>query len=204
MVRKSQWLRSNRAECPKNRKRKSTKSSGFTQAAAKLKIFSHSALSYSIKRLEAKYGVGLETRTTRSVAPTKAGDRLFASLRPALQEIGSGITSLTEMRDRPTGTIRIMGTLLWPTIEGLMAKYPDIQVVLNVESSLTDLRRSGAMLASAFGGTPSLAWLSRDHGQAQVIPDCPVDLRWRTVGFFYLTRSIERVRFGGLNDQAFT
>ena len=116
----------------------------FTRAAAKLGI-SQSALSHSIKRLEAKLGLRLLTRTTRSVAPTQAGDRLLASLRPALDAIDSSIASLTEMRDRPAGTIRITTsghaahTLLWPAVDRLTAEHPDIKVELSIESGFTDI-----------------------------------------------------------------
>lgn len=78
----------------------------FTKAAAKLGI-SQSALSHTVRRLEAKLGLRLLTRTTRSVAPTEAGERLIATLRPALEEIDDKLASLTELRDRPAGTVRI-------------------------------------------------------------------------------------------------
>lgn len=116
----------------------------FTRAAAKLGL-SQSALSYSMKRLEAKLGLRLLTRTTRSVAPTEAGERLLESLRPALDEIDASIASLTELRERPAGTIRITTsehaarTLLWPAVDRLTAKYPDIHVELNIESAFTNI-----------------------------------------------------------------
>src|ERR1700759_2856140 len=78
----------------------------FTRAAAKLGT-SQSALSHTVRRLETRLGVRLLTRTTRSVAPTQAGERLLATLRPAIDSIGDQLASLSELRDRPSGTIRI-------------------------------------------------------------------------------------------------
>src|SRR3954469_26028905 len=108
----------------------------FTKAAAKLGI-SQSALSHAIRRLEARLGVRLLTRTTRSVAPTEAGERLLDTLRPALDEIGGRLASLSDFRDRPAGTIRITTpehaarTILWPVVDRLTAEYPDVHVELN-------------------------------------------------------------------------
>ncbi|AQR75693.1 LysR family transcriptional regulator [Sphingomonas sp. LM7] len=116
----------------------------FTRAAAKLGI-SQSALSHSMRRLEAKLGLRLLTRTTRSVAPTEAGERLLETLGPAIEEIDERIASLTELRERPAGTIRITAsehaarTLLWPVIDRLTAEHPDIRIELNIESKLTDI-----------------------------------------------------------------
>lgn len=116
----------------------------FTKAAAKLGV-SQSALSHSMRRLEAKLGLRLLTRTTRSVAPTEAGEQLLDSLRPALELIDARIASLTDLRERPAGTIRISTpehaarTLLWPAIDRLTAEYPDIHVELNVEAGFTDI-----------------------------------------------------------------
>lgn len=116
----------------------------FTRAAAKLGV-SQSALSHSMRRLEAKLGLRLLTRTTRSVAPTEAGGELIATLAPALEEIDGKIASLTQLRDRPAGTIRITTsehaarTLLWSAIDRLTAQHPDIRVELNIESGLTDI-----------------------------------------------------------------
>jgi len=93
----------------------------FTRAAARLRT-SQSALSHTIRRLEARLGVRLLTRTTRSVAPTEAGERLLGALRPALDSIGAELASLGELRERPAGTIRITAgehpvrTVLQPTL----------------------------------------------------------------------------------------
>ena len=116
----------------------------FTRAAAKLGT-SQSSLSHTIRRLEARLGVRLLTRTTRNVAPTGAGERLLGTLRPALDSIGTELASLGELRDKPAGKIRITttehaaSTVVWPALEKLLADYPDIHVELDVNSSFTDI-----------------------------------------------------------------
>ncbi len=116
----------------------------FTRAAAKLGT-SQSSLSHTIRRLEARLGVRLLTRTTRSVAATEAGERLLGTLKPALDSIGAELTSLGALREKPAGTIRITTsehaatTLLWPTLERLLPDYPDIHVELSIDSGLVDI-----------------------------------------------------------------
>jgi DNA-binding transcriptional LysR family regulator len=116
----------------------------FTRAAAKLGT-SQSALSHTISRLEARLGVRLLSRTTRSLSPTEAGERLIATLRPALDDIETGLASLSELRDKPSGTIRITTSehaanmVLWPALEKLLPDYPDIKVEVSVDSGLTDI-----------------------------------------------------------------
>lgn len=116
----------------------------FTRAAAKLGT-SQSALSHAIRRLETRLGVRLLARTTRSVAPTEAGERLLATLRPALETIGAELASISDLRDKRVGTIRISTsehaaeTVLWPKLEKLLAKHPDIKIELSVDSKLTDI-----------------------------------------------------------------
>lgn len=116
----------------------------FTRAAAKLAT-SQSALSHTIKRLEAKLGVRLLTRTTRSVAPTEAGERLHETLRPAFHDIEMRLASLSALRDKPAGAIRITtpqhaaDTVLWPAIERLAHAYPDIRIELSINSALVNI-----------------------------------------------------------------
>jgi DNA-binding transcriptional LysR family regulator len=116
----------------------------FTRAAAKLGT-SQSSLSHTIRRLETRLGLRLLTRTTRNVAPTEAGERLLRTLRPALESIGAELASLSELRDKPAGTIRITTsehatvTVLWPVLERLLRDYPDIHVELGIDSGLTDI-----------------------------------------------------------------
>src|SRR6266545_1147768 len=116
----------------------------FTRAAAKLGT-SQSALSFTVRRLEERLGVRLLSRTTRSVAPTQAGERLLGTLGPALDKIGAELTALGELREKPAGTIRITAgehaalTVLWPALSKLLPLYPDIEVELNVDQGLTDI-----------------------------------------------------------------
>ena len=116
----------------------------FTRAAARLGT-SQSALSHTVRRLEARLGLRLLTRTTRSVAPTEAGERLLETLRPAFDEIYARLAALSELRDKPAGTIRITTgqhaaeTILWPALLRLLPHYPDVRVELSVDQALTDI-----------------------------------------------------------------
>lgn len=116
----------------------------FTRAAAKLGT-SQSALSYTVRRLEARLGLRLLTRTTRSVAPTEAGERLVETLRPAFDEIDAKLAALSELREKPAGTVRITAgedaaqTILWPALERLLPDYPDITVEIVVDYGMTDI-----------------------------------------------------------------
>jgi len=116
----------------------------FTRAAARLGT-SQSALSHTVRRLEARLGLRLLTRTTRSVAPTEAGERLLETLRPAFDEIDARLAALSELRDKPAGTIRITTgqhaaeTILWPALLRLLPHYPDVRVELSVDQALTDI-----------------------------------------------------------------
>jgi DNA-binding transcriptional LysR family regulator len=116
----------------------------FTRAAAKLGT-SQSTLSQTIQRLETRLGLRLITRTTRSVAPTEAGERLLGTLRPAFEGIDSQLAALTQLRDKPAGIVRINATehvtetIIWPALRCLLPDYPDIQVELTGESGLTDI-----------------------------------------------------------------
>jgi len=116
----------------------------FTRAAAKLGM-TQSSLSHLIRRLEASLGVRLLSRTTRSVAPTDAGERLLRTLRPALDEIDHELASLSELREKPAGSIRITTaehaaqTILLPVLSRLLPGYPDIHVEIVIDYGLTDV-----------------------------------------------------------------
>jgi DNA-binding transcriptional LysR family regulator len=116
----------------------------FTRAAAQLGV-SQSALSQTIRNLEARLGLRLLTRTTRSVAPTEAGERLLQSVAPHLEEIEAGLTSLGELRDKPSGTIRITATenaarsVLWPVLRKFLPAYPEINIEITIDYGLTDI-----------------------------------------------------------------
>ena len=116
----------------------------FTRAAAQLGL-SRSALSHAMSALEARLGVRLLARTTRSVSVTEAGARLLAVLGPRLEDIDAELAQLTALRDKPAGTVRITAhdhairTVLWPRLVPLMHAYPDVQVELSVDYGLTDI-----------------------------------------------------------------
>jgi DNA-binding transcriptional LysR family regulator len=116
----------------------------FTRAAAKLGV-SQSALSHTIRGLEERLGLRLLARTTRSVAPTEAGARLFRTVGPRFEEIDAELAALTELREKPAGTIRITTgehaaeAILWPVLAEFLPRYPDIKVELIVDDGLTDI-----------------------------------------------------------------
>jgi DNA-binding transcriptional LysR family regulator len=116
----------------------------FTRAAAQLGV-SQSALSQTLRNLEARLGVRLLTRTTRSVAPTEAGERLMLTIGPRLEEIEAELAAIGELRDKPAGTIRITSsehaaeTILWPAMQRLLPGYPDIKLELSLEAGFTDI-----------------------------------------------------------------
>ena len=116
----------------------------FTRAAAQMGV-SPSALSHTIRSLEERLGVRLLTRTTRSVAPTQAGERLLAGIGPRFDEIEAELAALSELRDKPAGTIRITTgvdaarTILWPALAQLLPDYPDIQVEISVNPGFVDI-----------------------------------------------------------------
>ncbi|RUX78507.1 LysR family transcriptional regulator [Mesorhizobium sp. M7A.F.Ca.US.006.04.2.1] len=116
----------------------------FTRAAAKLGV-SQSALSHTVRALEERLGVRLLTRTTRSVSPTEAGERLLRTVGPRLDEIETELIALSALREKPAGTIRITAgehaadAVLWPAIAPLLPDYPDIKVEIIVDYGLTDI-----------------------------------------------------------------
>src|SRR3954463_12448946 len=127
----------------------------FTRAAARLGT-SQSALSYTVRRLETRLGIRLLTRTPRKVAPTEAGERLLRMLGPAFDTIAEGLSSISELREKPAGTIRITTsehaaiTVLWPVLEKLLPDYPDIHVELNhVYFEICSLRGVGLALSAS-------------------------------------------------------
>ena len=185
----------------------------FTRAAARLRT-SQSSLSQTVRRLEARLGLKLLTRTTRSVAPTEAGEQLLGTLRPAFDDIDSKLAALSELRDKPSGNIRITTsqhaaeTLLWPAASKLLRKYPDVKLEISIDSALTDIIASkfdagirlgeqvardmvavriGPMLRMAVVGAPA-------YFATRAIPTTPHDLtqhaciniRLQTLGGIYV------------------
>lgn len=116
----------------------------FTKAAAQLGV-SQSALSHAISGLEARLGLRLLTRTTRSVSPTEAGERLVLTVAPRFEEIEAEMEALTELREKPAGTIRItasehaVSAILWPRLAKFLRHYSDIKVEITVDHTLIDI-----------------------------------------------------------------
>lgn len=116
----------------------------FTRAAAKLGI-SQSALSHTVRDLEARLGVRLLTRTTRSVSPTDAGERLMQTVGPRLEEIDAEIAAVSDLGDKPIGTIRItaidhvIDSVLWPRLAQVLDRYPEVSVEMNSDYRMVDV-----------------------------------------------------------------
>ena len=116
----------------------------FTRAAAKLGV-STSALSHAMRGLEERLGLRLLTRTTRSVSATEAGERLLRTVGPRFDEIDAELAGLSELREKPAGTIRITTSehaaeaILWPAVSKLLRVYPDIHVEIIIDYGLTDI-----------------------------------------------------------------
>jgi DNA-binding transcriptional LysR family regulator len=116
----------------------------FTRAAAQLGV-SQSALSQTIRGLEAALGLRLLTRTTRSVATTEAGERLLQAAGPRLDEIDAALAALSALREKPAGTIRITAhdhavrAVVWPALAKLLPDYPDMNVEIVIDYGLTDI-----------------------------------------------------------------
>ncbi|ATM94332.1 LysR family transcriptional regulator [Yersinia frederiksenii] len=168
----------------------------FTKAAAKLGV-SQSALSHSIRGLEERLELRLLTRTTRSVAPTQAGEKLANSLGPRFAEIENELDALSEMRDRPAGNIRItagehaVDSVLWPVLRSFLTEYADINVEITVDNTLTDIvagrfdagirlgeQVAKDMVAVRIGPDMSMAVVSSPSYLAKYgIPTIPADLQ---------------------------
>ncbi|HAU5610933.1 TPA: LysR family transcriptional regulator [Citrobacter freundii] len=116
----------------------------FTRAAAKLGV-SQSALSHAIRGLEERLDVRLLTRTTRSVAPTEAGERLINSISPRFDDIETELLALTDVRQRVAGNIRLtlgehaLQSTVWPALEPFLQTYPDVNMEITIDNSLTDI-----------------------------------------------------------------
>lgn len=150
----------------------------FTRAAAQLGV-SQSALSHLIRALEAKMGVRLLTRTTRSVSLTEAGERLMRNIAPSFQEIEAELMAVRELQDNPAGTIRITAsenaaeTVLWPKLADVLARYPLIKVEVTAESRFIDLVEERYDMGVRLGDA-----LGRDMTTVRISPD----LRFAIVG----------------------
>jgi DNA-binding transcriptional LysR family regulator len=143
----------------------------FTRAAAQLGV-SQSALSHAIRGLESRLGVRLLTRTTRSVSTTEAGERLFQSLAPRFEQIDAELAAIVELRDAPSGTIRItatdhpIDTVIWPKLSRLLPDYPDIKVEFSVDYGLRDIVADRFDIGVRFGDQ-----VAKDMIAVRISPD---------------------------------
>ncbi|MCD5989822.1 LysR family transcriptional regulator [Pseudomonas phytophila] len=150
----------------------------FTKAAARLGV-SPSALSHTIRNLEARLGLRLLTRTTRSVSPTEAGERLLRTLKPRFDEITSELAMLSDQRETPAGTIRITASehaaisIIAPALQKLLPQYPDINVEVNIDSGLTNIVAERFDIGVRLGER-----VAKDMIAVRISPD----LRWVIVG----------------------
>lgn len=148
----------------------------FTRAAAKLGV-SQSALSHAIRDLEARLGVRLLTRTTRSVSTTEAGEELFQTVAPRIEEIDAKLASMSEFRDKPAGIVRItasthpIDTVIWPKLQGLLSKYPDIKVEITVDYSLANIVEERYDIGVRFGDL-----VEKDMIAVRISPDVPMTI----------------------------
>ncbi|WP_072638517.1 LysR family transcriptional regulator [Rhizobium leguminosarum] len=132
------------------------KERSFTKAAAKFGV-SQSALSHTLRQLEQRLGVRLLTRTTRSVSPTEAGERMLQSIGPLFDEIGSALDGLNILRDQPAGTVRLTAgdyqiqCYIWPKLRTFLQQYPDIRLELDVNYGLQDIVSEGYDAGVRFG-----------------------------------------------------
>ena len=184
----------------------------FTRAAAKLGM-TQSALSHIIRALEARLGVRLLNRTTRSVSPTEAGERLLQNVAPRLEEIDAEISAVSDLGDKPIGTIRItaidhvIDTLLWPRLAPVLPQYPDLHVEMHADYRLTDIAadrydigvrygdqvendmiavRLTAALPTVIVGSPAyFAWHSRPTSLQELLKHNCITLRLATRGGLY-------------------
>ena len=150
------------------------KERSFTRAAAQLGL-SQSALSHTVRGLEERLGLRLLTRTTRSVSPTEAGERLLQTLGPRFEEIDAELAALSEFREKPAGTIRITATdyaadtILWPKLTKLLGQYPDIKVEIIIDYGLTNI------VAERFdAGVRNGEQVAKDMIAVRIGPDMPM------------------------------
>ncbi|KAB0481009.1 DNA-binding transcriptional regulator, LysR family [Pseudomonas reinekei] len=150
----------------------------FTKAAGKLGV-SQSALSHTIRSLEARLGLRLLTRTTRSVSPTEAGQHLIDSVAPHFEEIEIGLAALSNLRDTPAGNIRINAVdhaleyILWPVLKPFLAQYPDISVEVSCDYRFVDIAAQGFDAGVRLG---------EDVAQGMIATRIGPDMRMAVVG----------------------
>lgn len=143
----------------------------FTHAAAQLGV-TQPALSQTIKALERRLNLKLLNRTTRSVSPTEAGERLYRTIEPRFADIDAELAVLGEMRGKPTGTVRITATehavrmLVWPRLLSWLPQYPDINIEINSENRFTDIVAERFDIGVRLGGD-----VAKDMIAVRIAPD---------------------------------
>lgn len=148
----------------------------FTRAAAKLGV-SQSALSHTIRGLESRLGVRLLARTTRSVSPTEAGERLMQTVAPRLEEIEAEIAAVSDLGERPLGTVRItaidhvIDQVLWPRLAKVLEKYPDVRVEMSADYRLVDVAAERYDIGVRFGDQ-----VQKDMVAVRLTPDVPMTI----------------------------
>jgi DNA-binding transcriptional LysR family regulator len=148
----------------------------FTRAAAKLGI-SQSALSHAIRGLETRLGVRLLTRTTRSVSPTEAGERLIQNVAPRLEEIETELSAVADLGERPAGTIRItaidhvVDSVLWPRLAPVLEQYPDVRVEISAEYRMIDIAAERFDIGVRYGDQ-----VQKDMVAVRLTPDIPMTI----------------------------
>jgi len=148
----------------------------FTRAAARLGI-SQSALSHTIRALETRLGVRLLTRTTRSVSPTEAGERLMQTVAPRLEEIEAEIAAVSEFGDKPIGTIRItaidhvVDTVLWPRLAKVLEQYPDLRLEISADYRMVDIAAERYDIGVRYGDQ-----VAKDMVAVRLTPDIPMTI----------------------------
>jgi len=167
----------------------------FTRAAARLGL-SQTAVSHAVRSLEKNLGVRLLVRSSRTVVPTEAGERLLLTVAPHFEEIDAGLSALSELRDKPAGTIRITApdhairTILAPRLKAFLPRYPEIKVELFADNGFVDLAterfdagvRLGEslaqdMIAVRIGPAVQFAVVAtKRHFSRRAMPQTPADL----------------------------
>src|SRR5271169_3078616 len=143
----------------------------FTRAAAQLGV-SQSALSQTVRGLERRLDLKLLNRTTRSVSPTEAGERLYQSVGPRFADIEAELAVLGELRGKPAGSVRITATehaartLIWPRLEGWLPKYPDINIEISSDNRFTDIVAERFDIGVRLGGD-----VAKDMIAVRIAPD---------------------------------
>lgn len=146
----------------------------FTRAAARLSM-AQSALSQIVRRIEERLGLRLLTRTTRSVVPTEAGEHLLSVLGPMLHDIDSAMASLSDLQNRPSGTIRITTvehaakTILLPAMRTFLKSHPEIDIQLTIDYGLTDVVSERFDAGVRLGGE-----MDKDMIAIRIGPDIPM------------------------------